>query len=473
MNTLATGTLTSRAGMPSPGLPSARLVAPRRSARAVLQGRRVDRWLWRLPLITSTFVSKLAVPPFGALGLSIAIPVLVAASCVGAATGRLIVDTHRLLAYTAMLALLWGFQLGHEGLYSVLSMLLLSALHLPYVFQLRRAPDPQAVLGWFQRVALLIAGLGLLQYSAQFALGPALAFPIENYFPEAFRVSAFNMQGYVEYGSAVYRANGVFMLEPSFFSQLVAIGVVVELITRRRPWAITMLSAALLIAYAGTGIALLVICLLFLAVAQARWRLLGGLAVAGAVLVASAGLLENVPYVGALLSRATEFTAEGSSGFARFVGGFYLFDQYLWDDPVRALTGFGAGSFQVYSERARYPATGMAVFKMVFEFGLVGAAGYFLFLGGCIVRTTAPGVLRLAVALPYVLSGNYIPFAHGLALGLLIWTMPMRPAGWPASNDAGDAGDVTTDAATDATTDTGTDPHADTGRGSAHAVTAA
>jgi len=411
-----------------------------------------------LPVITSTFVSKLAVPPFGALGLSIAIPVLVAASCLGAATGRLIVDTHRLLAYTALLALLWGFQLGHDGLYSVPSMLLLSALHLPYVFQLKRAPDPKAVLGWFQGVALLIAGLGLLQYTAQFVLGPELAFPIENYFPEAFRVSAFNMQGYVEYGSAVYRTNGVVMLEPSFFSQLIAIAIVIELVTRRRLWAGVVLAAALAVAYAGTGIALLVICLLFMAVAQARWRLLGSLAAAGALLVASAGLLEQVPYVGALLSRATEFSAEGSSGFARFVGGFYLFDQYLWGDPVRALTGFGAGSFQAYAERARYPASGMAVFKMVFEFGLVGAAGYFMFLGDCVARSSAPAVLRLAVALTYLLSGNYIPFAHGLAFTLLIWTMPARAAELPASGDVADLDG------------TGIAPYADTHTGSAHAV---
>jgi len=392
--------------------------------RVVLQARRFDRWLWRIPVITATFISKLAVPPFGAAGISVAIPVLCAAGAAGVLTGRMLIDTRRMLAYIVLVAGLWAVQVLREGAFSPSSMLLLTALHLPYVLSFRRIPNYDRVLAYYQQIALVIALFGVVQYTVQFAIGPTLAFPIEHFMPEGFRVAAFNTQGYVQYGSNVYRTNGVFMLEPSFFSQFLAIGVVIELITRRRKWVMATMGVAMLLSYSGTGIALLGACLLYLGFSQRRWVLLATLGAAVVAVFAFAGLVGNVPYVSVFIARASEFSSQGSSGFARFVGGFYLFDQFLWSDPVRALTGYGAGSFQLFSGRANYPVTGMALFKMVFEFGVVGAGVYFGFLYYCLMRSGAPAVLRVGVGLCYLLSGNYIPFAHALAFTLLIWTAP-------------------------------------------------
>jgi hypothetical protein len=63
----------------------------------------------------------------------------------------------------------------------------------------------------------------------------------------------------------------------------------------------------------------------------------------------------------------------------------------------------------------------MALFKIVFEFGLVGAVAYCGFLFACLFYSPAPRLLTLAVGVTYLLSGIYIPFAHGLALSLLLW----------------------------------------------------
>ena len=122
-----------------------------------------------------------------------------------------------------------------------------------------------------------------------------------------------------------------------------------------------------------------------------------------------------------LLARSGEFSSIRSSGYARFVGGFYLFDQFLWDDPWRTLFGFGVGSFRDYVARAHYPVAEMALFKVVFEFGLVGSLAYFGFLVYCLATSSAPRLVTIAVGIAYLLNGIYVPFAHGLALGLLIW----------------------------------------------------
>ena len=63
----------------------------------------------------------------------------------------------------------------------------------------------------------------------------------------------------IEYGSEYYKSNGVFMLEPSHFSQILALGVIAELASRRRTTRLAILSLALLTTYSGTGPLLLAI----------------------------------------------------------------------------------------------------------------------------------------------------------------------------------------------------------------------
>jgi hypothetical protein len=36
-------------------------------------------------------------------------------------------------------------------------------------------------------------------------------------------------------------------------------------------------------------------------------------------------------------------------------------------------------------------------------------------------------MLRVAIAFTYLLNGGYIPFAHSLAFGLLVWPNPAPP----------------------------------------------
>ncbi|MFM9916809.1 MAG: hypothetical protein ACKVOX_13440 [Rhizobacter sp.] len=386
----------------------------------ILVRRRLDRLIMGVPAVTASYLSKLSVPPFGGLGLSLGIPLLCLTSALGLAAGRLVTDFGRLLAYIALLCLLWGIQLLRAEPFSYASLLLFTMLHFPYVLQLKRAPDYSQVLALYQRVALSIAALGMLQYGIQFLIGPALAFPIENFFPEAFKVSKFNMQGYLEYGSEVYRTNGVFMLEPSFYSQLLAVGVVIEAVTRARAWVLIVLLAGMVVSFSGTGLMLLAACLPCQAIVKRRWDLLaaGVVLVAGAVTLAA--LLDS-PYLNVFFKRAGEFTATGSSGFARFVGGFYLFEQFLWPDVMRGLFGFGAGSLQAYQAKATWSSGGNAFFKMIFEFGLVGGLAYFTFIGYVLRHSAAPVMLRVAVGFTYLLSGVYIPFSHSIALGLLVW----------------------------------------------------
>lgn len=383
------------------------------------------------PLLGGTLLSKISVPPFSKLGLGIAFLLIFLAMGLGLLSGRMRFDARRTAFFLSLIGFIGAVHVLRAEEFSLSSMLLLVALHAAYVFHLPRAGDNTGrALAFFLRLATFLAWCGIVQFFSQFVIPAKFVFPIENFVPALFRVELFNSQGPLSYGSEIYRANGVFLLEPSFFSQLLAVAIVTELCTLNRVKRLLVYGLALVVSYSGTGIMVLAVCLPVLVVARRRWDLVA-LGLAALLVLLAFGEALNLDL---FAQRAGEFTATRSSAFARFVGGFYLFEQFLWDDPLRALFGFGAGSYKLFAARAIYPAAEMALFKMVLEFGLIGSVLYFGFLYYCVAVSSAPALVRVAIGMTYLLNGNYVPFMHGLALSLLVWTEagetgPMRRAG--------------------------------------------
>lgn len=194
---------------------------------------------------------------------------------------------------------------------------MLIALHAAYMFQIPRAGDNTGrALATFLDLAGFLAWCGIAQFFLQFVVPAEWVFPIENFLPAAFRVELFNSQGPLSYGSSIYRANGVFLLEPSFFSQLLAVAIVTELCTRNRLSRFPLYGLALLVSYSGTGLMVLALCLPLMVILWQRWDLLlvGALAL---LLLMAFGEALNLDL---FAKRANEFGATGSSAFARFVG---------------------------------------------------------------------------------------------------------------------------------------------------------
>jgi hypothetical protein len=368
------------------------------------------------PLIGATFLSKFAFPPFGAQGIGVSIFLLLAALVVGSVIGCLSLEPRRLTLFVMLIGSMGVIQILQPDSFSVPSLLLLAAVHLPYAFSVPRSDDGDRIR-FFLGIVTVFALCGIAQYSLQFVVDARFLFPIENFVPKTFIVQHFNHQAAMEYGSQEYRANGVFLLEPSFFSQVLAVAIVAELCTLCRVGRLAVFGLALLVSYSGTGILVLAICLPLCVVTQRRW----GLLLAGLFALLVMIPLQQYLHPDRLLSRVAEFGSIQSSGYSRFVGGFYLFDQFLWHDPWRTLFGYGAGSFTSYATRVHYAAAEMALFKIVFEFGLIGAVAYFGFLFCCLFYSPAPRLVTIAVGITYFLNGIYTPFAHGLALSLLLW----------------------------------------------------
>jgi hypothetical protein len=370
------------------------------------------------PLIGATFISKFGFPPLAALGIGVSIFFLIGAIGLGAAFRCVTIEPRRLALFTAMLGILGLIELFQPNSFSPTSLLLLVAVHLPYIFTVPGGDDNNRIIKFFLGIVTVFAWLGIAQFALQYWVSPRYLYPIENFTPDSFIVKQFNQQAEMGYATREYRANGVFMLEPSFFSQVLAVAIIAELCTYGRMLRLAVFGLALIASYSGTGLLVLAVCLPLCLVAQRRW----GLLVLGLLLLAAIIAVQLGFHSSKLLARIGELDSDQSSGYMRFVGGFGIFDKFLWQDPWHALFGYGAGSYLGYTSRVHYYAAAeMALFKIVFEFGLVGAAAYFGFLFGCLYYSSAPRLLTLAVTLTYFLNGIYVPFAHGLALSLLLW----------------------------------------------------
>ena len=371
-----------------------------------------------LPALCALFLSKFAIPPYGAQGIGITVFVILLVVGAGFCLQCMRVDPVRAALFLVLTGALGIVPLLLGESFSLNSVFLFTAVHVPLIFSVAAGRDAALKAAKiFLQLCFALAWLGIAQFFAQFVVDASYVFPIENFVPPVFVVEFFNQQGPFGYGLDVFRSNGVFLLEPSYFAQLMAIAVVAELCIMDRVRRLPVYGLALLLAHSGTGIMILAVCLPLFVISRKRWDLL----LIGALALIPLIVLREYLFLDRLMARAGEFGSIESSGFARFVGGFYFFEEFLWNDPLRTLFGAGAGSFQVYAPRSAYTAAEMPLFKALFEFGLLGTIAVFGFLAYCLFSRTISPLTSLAIAICFLLNGLYVPFAHAIALSLVVW----------------------------------------------------
>ena len=371
-----------------------------------------------MPVVMATVLSKFSPPLGGAMpGLSMVLPVCFAAAAVGVLSSRMQLAYNRLAWFLAMLSVLGLIQVWRGDMFSLTSVLMMGVLGLSYVPVAREGVTSADAVRFFCNLSVLIALLGVLQFVLQFAVSREAAFPIETWVPDAFRTHGYNNMAPLYWGSPIYKANGIVMVEPSTFSQLCALGLIAELSSRERLWRLLAYAGALVVSYSGTGLLILAVTLPLFVIIYARWDLL----LKGLLLLAVLVVFAEPLHLQVILNRTGEFSSSGSSAFDRFVGWRDLFADKLWTSPSRALLGYGAGS---YVEAANgYNAGEMAHAKIIFEFGVIGALLYFGFIFYCLFRSTAPLILRIAVGVAYFMNGAYSPTVTGVAPAPSVWIL--------------------------------------------------
>ncbi|HWP86567.1 MAG TPA: hypothetical protein VNM70_01720, partial [Burkholderiales bacterium] len=158
------------------------------------------------PVLCASIFSKFGIPGFAALGIGIALPMMMLALAYGMLNNCVRIEPRRLGFFCLMLAALLLPQLLQAGTFSLTSLMMLTALHLPYVMVVDRGHElAPRVLNLFLHIATLLGVLAVGQYFLQGFIDQALLYPIDNLIPQQFVVQGFNAQGTIHYMSTQVR----------------------------------------------------------------------------------------------------------------------------------------------------------------------------------------------------------------------------------------------------------------------------
>lgn len=382
--------------------------------------------------MTALFAAMVMTDRFGiAVGsfpLGLTLPLVYALLAVLLLHGRLVLDALSLaffsvLASVGIVSFLLNANLeGGHGT-SIASLWLLLALYLPFVFGLAARPDTHGHWRWMMRMAgnvlLIVAVAGIVQFYLQFVIRAPWLFDISKLIPDPIRAQGI-------YNSAIpvgttFKANGFVCREPSNFSFWMAFGLLIELTLFKRVPRMLCFGLALLLSYSGTGLLALAFGLLF----SFRPKLLAGVSVALALILGGNALAGDPLNLAFTLSRFGEFSAPGSSAYARYVAPLHLVDASFDSAPWSAWFGHGPGTIQknVGSFESHDPTWA----KLLFEYGIAGFVAGLGFVAYRLGRFPVPFAFRAVLFANWLVMGGYLltPETVGvLYLVLGLWPGP-------------------------------------------------
>ena len=271
----------------------------------------------------------------------------------------------------------------------------------------------------------IIAAAGVIQFFAQF-LGVRI-FSFEGIVPSFMLVEfGWNLQ----IGSGVgdtLKANGFFLLEPSIFSQFMAIALIIEALAFKRPRYLCLFIAGLFLSFSGTGWIILGTFIAGVGISLGgRGLLLAAATTMVLGIVLTAALTFSPEAAAVLTERTDEIFTPLTSGHLRFITPFWLLSDVLNRVPSAIIVGLGPGT----SERLpiNYLYNVNTPIKITLEFGLPAFLAYLLLF---VVHRRTP--LQRAIVLPAIVmvlvTGSYAQFPPVLFLAtLIICVARLRPS---------------------------------------------
>lgn len=380
-------------------------------------------------LIGCIFFQRLAVT-VGALQLSLSLLIGLGGVLYLLMRGRLAVSFPLGIMFLVVMAGLTLSMLHSGSTSSLTSFFYLFTIYGLYLFKLRDGVAAQEeIFDFYQRLMMVAAVGGIAQFCLQFVLPFGLIFPLETFVPANFLFGGefYNVIIPLTYGAQIYKSNGIVFLEPSFFSQFLAVAVIIELLGRQRALRLALYGGGLLVAYSGTGLLLIALLTPYILLRRGNLHLL--LFGAGAlILLAFSASALNLDTV---FNRVGEFSSEDSSGFARFVSPFYLFRDFM-TTPEEFFLGHGPGSILEIMKQASYKgyvSHDPTWIKAVIEYGVVAGFLLLIYTGMAMLVGPASRAFGFAMLCLLLFMGGYLlnPVMHFLFVTLMAWPNA-RPA---------------------------------------------
>ena len=393
----------------------------RQHLNALRRGDVTCEMLTAITLFSCLFLQRFAVPTGGGPKISLATPVVLGATLLALLSGHLVVERRRFALYLGLVAVAlfstavaMNLQLAIAPRISNTSLLYWLAITGFAVFRFRRPMAERAFFGLVSDFLLVVAVAGILQFLLQF-VGLRL-FTFTGLVPDSFLIE--EQYAVVIPMDAGFRSNGFFTVEPSVFSQFMALAIAIEVQQHRRIRRIGVLFAGLLMSASGTGYLILAAFVAVLAVGAGRRGFIGAVVIGIAGVLAFIALSFALPSVaGMMTSRMDEFGMQGTSGNERFVTPFMALDAVWKFAPWTPLTGIGPGAAEQIAVPFFYRMN--APVKILLEYGF---GGLFFYLAVLIAgrRTASQLILLLPCLVLLLLTGGYQQFSPVLFLIVLI-----------------------------------------------------
>lgn len=377
-------------------------------------------------LVASLFLQRFGLP-FAGKQISLVGPIGYALAGYGLASGLLVFDRRRLILFIALSALAMAgvawhvtgagqFGGGQMSYTSLAQFLLLTSFA---TLSFAEAVSEAAFFRLFTGVLALIGVAGALQFAAQI-VGLRL-FAFTGVLPDGILFEGiYNLQIPVGFGDLL-KSNGFFLLEPSIFSQLMALGLMVEAVGPRRLAYFGVFVTGLFLSFSGTGWIVLATFLLGSTIGMGARGGLISLRVAAAVLLAVGITAVFAPdALQSMAARFGEINTPGTSGHVRFITPFWLMSDVFGQGPGAALLGIGGGASEALTLPYLYAVN--TPVKVAVEYGIPAVFVYvLLFAVG--QRTPAQLSLVLPALVLFLFTGGYQQFPPMVFVILLLVTV--------------------------------------------------
>jgi len=367
-------------------------------------------------LVATTFGQRFGLN-FGSYSLNAALPAMYGFMFLAVLSRALLISRRRLLAYGACVCVgTLSVTLNAETA-STPSLLLMLVMYAPFLCTLCPAAlgaGGQAfALQAFSSISMLCALAGIAQFYAQYVVKAPWLFDFTPYVPSVLRgPSGYNTV--IAVGSH-YKSNGFFFHEPSDFSFVMALGLIVEWVGQKRPLRLGCHALALLLTYSGTGIFALAIGLLFPLGLKTLARISAGLLLAAFAFYA----LDDVLNLSFTLARAGEFGSERSSAYIRYIAPLRLISDSFDAGSASAWLGHGPGT--IFSAKPGYAFHDPTWAKILYEYGTLGFAAFVALFATALARPQVPPEIRAMLFGSWLLLGGRLlsPEHNYLTLALV------------------------------------------------------
>jgi hypothetical protein len=263
--------------------------------------------------------------------------------------------------------------------FSLPSLVFLILIYIPVIFVHKQTNQIITAYDVFQNAMFLAAVIGILQFTTQL-----VGVEYRDYFefiPQEFIVKDYNYSIPVQFGGSLYKANGIFFLEPSFYSQFLAVTLLIEIIYFRRYWRLVPLFTAFLFSFSGTGIVALAVGLLLYGLEMFRKLRLKNILFFALVLLVPLLAFFNSDFSEYTVSRVEEFNSPTASGFLRFIAPVLTVrDHVVVSDARTLLFGAGPGSVDDIGVAVEYGAHPVSFVKLLIDYGIFSFIMFYIFI---------------------------------------------------------------------------------------------